>query len=548
MRYGLDIETGENEHGRYLTTVQTYSKERGTAFYNIKNSHERHAALGILRDKDNEFVAFEAQTEQYYIAKGLGIWPKIVGDGYIAALMLQERETSLDALSKKYLGKGKKGDIGELTNGSFSFDKEEYSEADKAYAVEDAVLALELEEVLRAKLQNGMERVYTLECGLIPVLVGMRVRGLRVDKERLKIEQESLRRKLEVEKRWLFEEVGEGFKLGTRKLAPYFEKLGIPLPTLRTAKGGQVSFSAEALNQLPEFEFITRLIEARHLEDVISSEKDLFDNIDGDRLRPEFRPLNYSGSARIYTTRPSVNSLPEELRRSIVPSSGCKFWDIDWIGAELIYLAHQASEEELIEYYEQGGDIHKLVASKLLGVEVDDITEEQREISKIVSFSIVFGSEGHAASRAAKVSITEAREWVAKFYETFPKIKNFMDVAVRVAEKTGRCKTWLGRTRVLYKIWSKDSQEVEEGKRQAQNTPVQNGVADLQKWAMVRITKSLPEAKLVFTVFDSFLLEVGEELKIEDFQERLEEIFTFTHKGKTVKFRFKIKECSSWGS
>ena len=543
--YGLDIETKEVGKERVLSTVQFYNPEEGGIFLDMKVEEDRERAKKAIQNPDNTFVAFEAQTELFFLTRDLEAQPKIVGDGYIAALLLQEKETSLDALSKKYLKKGKKGDLKELADGSFSFDKEVFTDEDKEYAIQDAVLAYELEAVLKERIDFPV--IYKMEIALLPFLVQSRRVGLRVDLDRLRKSMDNLQDKFQQTMQELWEEVGFEFDINTRRVAPILEAAKVEAPVVYT-KTGSRSYSAEVLNQITDSPFITKFLEARHLSSVLSSQKDIYENIDSAGvLHPEFRPINYSGSARIYSTRPSANQMPVEIRQAVIPREGKKFWYLDWSAAEIMYLAYMAGEKELVEYYEKGGDIHKYIYSRMVGITPEEVTDEDRKISKVVTFSIIYGSGGHAASRVAGVSIGRAMEWVQIFFDSFPKINNYMKGVVEKAEKVGVVYTWMGRRRVLRNLFSLDKQVKEEGKRQAANTPIQNGVADLLKWSMIRIGKRLPSLQILFVVFDSFLIEVDEAIKVEDYQKQLEEIFTFEKDGQKVKFRFDIKEGASWG-
>lgn len=546
-RFGFDVETTGNGPNDKIVTAQFFNAEtKDTFLVDCRTDEGRTSVMKILSRPEYGFVPFVGLFEAYYVKKEFGIDLKIVGDAYTLALMLQEPDQSLEALSQKYLKKGKKGSLKELTNGTYNFDVK-LTQAHIDYALEDAVLGEELEAEM-FKRNPWLEKVYRLELELIPVLAQMRVWGIKIDSERLNRELVILEIKSAGLKTELFDQAGGEFRIGARADVKriLFEQMKLT-PTLRTDKG-DISVSAEALSLMPDNKFVSLLLEARHCASVLSSRKDLEDNIKDGFIRPEFRPLNWSGSSRIYSTRPSANQLPRELRRAAVPRKGYKFMYVDWSGAELMYLAYQAEQKDLIECYESGGDAHRFSFSKITGKPIDQITDEEREINKVVIFSVVYGSEGHAASRALGISIQEAREWVQKFFTAFPRIKFFLDAQVEGCKKSGSVQTWLGRRRVIRKIFASQDQVVEEGKRQAMNTPIQNGVADLLKWAMVRIYKLHRNVlQMAFVVFDSFLFEVEEEVKIEDIRGILEPLFSFSKGEKRVKFNFKIKEGRSWG-
>jgi len=403
-----------------------------------------------------------------------------------------------------------------------------------------------LQDDLDSKIKKD-ESIYGLEKALIPVLVRMRERGLLIDQKRLDKEMGDLETEFDKLSTELCEEVGYDFRVNSGKdLALVWETLQLPAPGLTTAKGA-VSYAEPSLKYIKDNPFVEKLIVARHIKAVISAHKDIERNRIDNELHSEFLPLGKDGGSRIYTTKPSVNQTPKELRRAIVPRPGFKFWYLDWSGAEIYHLAKRADQLDLVEIYESGGDLHRYISAKILGLIPEEITPEQREISKIVTFSIVYGSEGDAAARATMVERDEAVGWVQSFYIAFPQIKEFMDFQVLLAREEGCAYTWLGRKRKLWKIRHHSSSVQREGERQAMNTPIQNGVADLLKWAMIRIDKNLPELELVFVVFDSFLIEVPIELEMEDYVDRLKEVSHFKHKGEEQVFNFEIKEGYSWG-
>lgn len=403
-----------------------------------------------------------------------------------------------------------------------------------------------LNKDLNIKIKPG-SALYNMEKSLIDVLVVMHDRGLKVDEDRLKKELSLLSEELIYVSNELYTEAGEEFGISSRKDIPrIFKKLQIPDPPIKTKKGA-ISYSAESLVYIKEYKFVRNLMKARHLQSVIGASEDIYRNIKSGHVYPEFLPIGKDNTSRIYTTKPSVNQTPREIRKAIIPESGYKFWLLDWSGAEIYYLAKLAGQEDLTIAYESGIDIHRFVASRILGINFKDLSDELREVSKVITFSVVYGSEGDAAARAMKVTREQGVEWVQLFLKEFPKIKIYMDFLVEEARRTGCAITWLGRVRHLTKIRSNDLRVVREGERQAINTPIQSGVADLLKWGMIRIFNKHPDLKLSFVVFDSFLLQVPVSYEIEVLQSRLEQLFKFKKDNLVISFNFKLKEGYSWG-
>jgi len=510
MRYGLDTETTGLKWYDKLVTVQLYSENDHGYFFDCRVEKEKQSCLNILFDHRNEFVIFSSMFDCYFIYKDLGLLLKPDGDAYILAMMAQEEKSSLDELSLKYLKRGKTHSLNEVTGGAMSFDQEITFEM-KEYGVEDAELALKLEDVMLQRKPSG--RIYKMELATVPVLVKARLRGMNVNKEVWHAQLKELHGKSDRLYNRLADEAGVDFRPNASAdvgeiLFGEMGKFKLE-PIIRSPKTKIPSCSKEALNYFRHIPWVSDLQELKHINHVISSAKSYQEVVDDGCAHPEFRPMNYSGSARIYTSNPAINQLPTELRRAIEPDDDRQFLYIDWKGAELIYLAYQAGEQDIIDVYERNEDVHRFVSSEVLEIPIKDITEEQRNTSKIITFSIVFGSPGAAPARALRVPFEEGARLVNLFLRRFSAIRNWIENRKASSTKSGYTTTLMGRKRKIKKIFSTIKKIREEGERQAVNTPIQNGVADLQKWAIIRLDKNLPEgSRFVFTVFDSFLLEI----------------------------------------
>ncbi len=183
------------------------------------------------------------------------------------------------------------------------------------------------------------------------------------------------------------------------------------------------------------------------------------------------------------TKDPSVNQWPWEVRSSIIPVEGKKFVFFDWSGAELYLAAKWAKCEPLTSRYEAGEDLHRFIASKILGREIT--TNEEREISKVVSFATIYGSEGDSVARALRIDRGKGVFYVQKFLAEFPEIATLRAKIIAYAKKTGYTKTRLGRYRKLPGIHSSNNREVDKAARQSFNTAIQGGVADFMKLGVI---------------------------------------------------------------
>lgn len=552
MKYGLDIETtGKDPMTDKIVSIQVWSEKSGGLFFDFRIAQEREAAIFILKNPENEFVPFNgAMYDLLMIYRETGILVQPVGDAFTLALMAQEKEANLAYLVRKWL-KEKKDSLEEITDGTFNFDRE-ITERARQYGIDDARFALQLEAKMH-KHYAKLDRAYAVELAVIPVLIKMRVKGLRIDPGLFGLKMTELKQKAGSLHRAMAKEVNSDFRPNSRAdLIPLMfgsnSPLNLPMPPDRTSKG-EPALNKDNLKWLVDHSsWASQLIELKHLYSVLSSGEKYTDLVECGYLHPEFRPLNWSGSARIYTTKPAVNQFPRELREAIIPDEGKKFAYLDWAAAELILLAYEAGQQDLLDIYNTGGDVHSYVTAEILDMVIEDVTEDLREISKIVTFSIVYGSMGGAASRALKVSFEEGKAYREKFLLRFKKIAIHIRNMISRAHRTCSVRTFLGRRRILHKIKSRNKAVVEEGERQAINTPIQNGVADLQKIALKRFHQILPEGyRVVFSVFDSFLIEFPDEDDPRQLEQMAKRVFHFKSGDFDLTMKFKMKVGYSFG-
>jgi DNA polymerase-1 len=254
------------------------------------------------------------------------------------------------------------------------------------------------------------------------------------------------------------------------------------------------------------------LLKLKHADSVFRAAQKIPDYVDFAGIcRPQIEQIGFDGTARVYTSNPSVNQWPWEVRSAVVPHPGHKFVFFDWSAAELVLAAYWAKCSDLIERYERGEDLHRYISSCVLGK--DDITDEEREVSKIVVFATIFGSEGDAPARALNISREEGEALVQRFLRIFPEIADLRDSVVGGCKETGYTMNYFGRIRQLPGILSDIPEEHEKARRQAFNTAIQGGTADCAKRAVIKLKKYAEEGvHYILSVFDSFLLEVPEDM------------------------------------
>ena len=228
-----------------------------------------------------------------------------------------------------------------------------------------------------------------------------------------------------------------------------------------------------------------------------------------------------TATGRLSSADPNLQNIPmrEELGRKIrkcfYPKEGCVFADADYSQIELRILAHMSGDEKLIEAYQEAKDIHRITASQVFHIPFEEVTDLMRRNAKAVNFGIVYGISSFGLSQGLSISRAEAEEYIKKYFETYPKIKAFLDGLVESAKEKGYAVSLFGRRRPIPELKSANFMQRSFGERAAMNSPIQGTAADIMKIAMIRVCKrlkeELPEADLILQIHDDLLIEVPEE-------------------------------------
>ena len=194
--------------------------------------------------------------------------------------------------------------------------------------------------------------------------------------------------------------------------------------------------------------------------------------------------------------------------------------DADYSQIELRVLAHMSGDEKLIEAYREAQDIHRITASQVFHIPFDEVTDLQRRNAKAVNFGIVYGISSFGLSQDLSISKKEAAEYIERYFETYPKIKTFLDGLVEDAKKNGYVTTMFGRRRPVPELSSSNFMQRSFGERVAMNAPIQGTAADIIKLAMINVYNALKEHNLR----SRLILQVHDELLIETYKEEIEQV------------------------
>lgn len=468
-------------------------------------------------------------------------------DMMIAAYLLNPLigEYPYDGVAKDYLGlmvPSQKEILGKKTLSEALTD-----ELDKAMKVlcYEVYIAWKSMPVLSEELKTkGMLSLYReIEMPVAFVLYDMEKEGIAIDREALKKYGEDLSVSIaELEKR-IYEAAGEEFNINSPKQLGVilFEKL--QMPNSKKTKTGY-STSAEVLEKLAvDYPIVSDILEYRQLTKLKSTYADGLANYidETGRIHTTFNQT-ITATGRLSSTEPNLQNIPirielgKMIRKVFHPAKGNLFVDSDYSQIELRVLAHVADDEKLIEAFQNGQDIHRTTASHVFGVPFDEVTDLQRRNAKAVNFGIVYGISAFGLSQDLNISRKEAQEFIDKYFETYPKIKAFLDSTVEQAKKDGYIKTLFNRIRPIPELSSSNFMQRQFGERVAMNSPIQGTAADIIKIAMIRVHDRLIREKLK----SKLILQVHDELLIEALEEEKEQVIALLEEEMKNAVKLKV--------
>lgn len=418
---------------------------------------------------------------------------------------------------------------------SISDAQREKEEEFLTYICYEAYIPFLTMEKLKQELEKtGMWKLYEeIELPLVYTLSDMEKEGILVNGQELQTYGEELAAQIGVLEQEIYEGAGEVFNINSPKQLGVilFEKLQMPYG--KKTKTGY-STAADVLEKLAgEYPLVSKILEYRQLAKLKSTYADgLANYIDEDgRIRTTFQQT-VTATGRLSSTEPNLQNIPirmelgRMIRKVFHPEEGFVFLDADYSQIELRILAHMSGDENLIAAYREAQDIHRMTASQVFHTPFEEVTDLQRRNAKAVNFGIVYGISSFGLSQDLSISKKEAQEYIQRYFETYPKIKEFLDTQVEMAKKEGYTTTMFGRRRPIPEISSSNFMQRSFGERIAMNSPIQGSAADIIKIAMNRVHRRLEKenlkSKLILQVHDELLIETAEE-EVETVSKILEE-------------------------
>ncbi len=403
----------------------------------------------------------------------------------------------------------------------------------KEYAAEDTDICFQLytkldEEILALPKVNKL--LHEIDVPLIPVLADMERHGVCLDKDFLAEYSKELTRDKEEFQEKIFEEAGLRFNLDSPKQLGevLFDKMKIPYSEKMT-KTGQYGTGEEVLSKLKkELTIAQNILDYRELTKLKSTYVDalpLLIHPKTGRIHTSFNQT-IASTGRLSSTEPNLQNIPIRTERGrkirkafIAPNDDYTLLSADYSQIELRLIAEISKDETMIQAFKDNQDIHKLTASKVLGIPFEEVTKEQRSNAKVVNFGIIYGVSAFGLSQQTTLTMAEAKEMIKNYFITYPGIKEYMEETVIFGREHGYVETMLGRRRYLREINSRNAMHRGIWERVAINAPIQGSAADMIKIAMLDIHKKFQDEKLK----SAMTLQVHDELVFEIYKPELEQ-------------------------
>ena len=397
---------------------------------------------------------------------------------------------------------------------------EEYPEEFLRYVCYEASVALTVRETLAKELEEKKETTLfrEIEMPLVYTLHDMERAGIRMDPAILRKYSDGLTNKIDELEGQIYEEAGESFNINSPKQLGeiLFERMKLPYG--KKTKTGY-STAADVLEKLaPEHPFVAHVLSYRGLTKLKSTYADgltAFVAADG-RVHTTFHQT-ITATGRLSSADPNLQNIPirndlgRQIRKAFLPEEGWVFLDADYSQIELRVLAHLSGDENLIKAYNSAQDIHALTASEVFHVPLEEVTPMMRRNAKAVNFGIVYGISSFGLSEDLSISRKEAKEYIERYFEVYPRMHAFLQELVADAKEKGYVTTMFGRIRPVPELSSSNFMQRSFGERVAMNSPIQGTAADIIKLAMLRVHRRLKKeglkSRLVVQVHDELLVE-----------------------------------------
>jgi DNA polymerase I len=535
--YSFDTETSDLEPLSARLVGLSFSTSAHTGWY-VPVPEDEHGTKALLKqfepifhDTSKTLIGQNYKFDFKMLMKYAIEVRNTIFDTMIAHYLINpDSRHGMDELSRNYLGYapvsieeliGKKGK-GQGTMADLA------PERILDYAAEDADVTYQLYKRFAPELEKaGLTPLFqSVEVPLIEVLAQMEWDGVRVDEAFLKEYSSQLKEEIDILEKDIHKLAGERFNIDSPKqLGPIlFDKLGIATDIKKT-KTGQYSTGEDVLSRYEHSHpIVAKILDYRELRKLKSTYVDSLPTM----IHPATGRVhtNYmqavAATGRLSSNNPNLQNIPirtprgKEIRKAFVPANEqCILLAADYSQVELRIIASLSGDENMIEAFLQGEDIHKATAAKVFGVSIDAVDREMRSKAKAVNFGIIYGQGAFGLAQGLGISRTEAKEIIDAYWKQFPRLREYQQENVRSAREKGYVETILGRRRYLPDIHSSNAVVRGFAERNAVNAPIQGSAADIIKVAMIRLHRAMQEngmkSRMIMQVHDELVFDALKE-------------------------------------
>ena len=398
----------------------------------------------------------------------------------------------------------------------------ENSEIDKAKFVYDTYNRL----MDMMQKENVMTLYNDIEFPLVTVLAKMEMNGIKVEKEVLFEMKDEILKRIEEVSQIIYNMAGVEFNISSPKQLGdiLFEKLGLP-----HAKKNKTGYSTDisVLEKLRDYPIVEYIIEYRTLYKLYTTYiEGILNSISSDGKIHTIYTQTVARTGRLSSIEPNLQNIPIRyelgrlIRKAFVPLDNSILMSCDYSQIELRVFAHLSKVPELVMAFVNDMDIHTKTAMDIFRVKEEEVTKDMRRKAKAVNFGILYGISSYGLSEDLNIKPKEAKEFINKYFETYPGVKEYMDKEIEEAKKNGYVKTIMNRKRIIEELHSSNHVVRSMGERMALNTPIQGSSADILKMAMIKIDKYFEDNNIKSTM----LLQVHDELIFNVIKEEEEEV------------------------
>lgn len=427
-----------------------------------------------------------------------------------------------------------------------SYDKKEVVTTEEA--ARRAILKVRFIYNTKDKLYEDMKKednIYlfeSIEMPLAKVLANMEIEGIRVDKKVLEEMGTEIKIKLEILTRDIYNYAGEEFNINSPKQLGeiLFDKL--KLPGAKKNKNGYAT-DIDVLKKLTEYPIINKILEYRALAKLYSTYIDgIISTIREDGKIHTIYTQTLTRTGRLSSIEPNLQNIPMRseygrlIRKAFIPENYSVILSSDYSQIELRVFAHLSGVNDLINAFKEGVDIHTKTAMDIFKVPMEGVTKNMRRQAKAVNFGILYGISSYGLAEDIGIPVKEAKEFINKYFETYPGVKDYMDKEIDEAKRNGYVKTIMNRKRVIEELKSSNYMVRSMGERMALNTPVQGSASDILKKAMVEISDIFEKENIK----SKMLLQVHDELIFNVYNDEIDKVKDIVYNTMTKVFELKV--------